>query len=48
VSAPEGRFEAQQNANNHFAWMRTQMGLQRWTGMHWDLFGEVQDAAPSD
>jgi putative membrane protein len=29
VSAPEGRFEAQLNANNHFAWMRTQMGLQR-------------------
>ena len=29
MSAPEGRFEAQQNATNHFAWMRTQMGLQR-------------------
>jgi len=29
VSASEGRFEAQPNASNHFAWMRTQMGLQR-------------------
>lgn len=29
MSAPEGRFEAQPNASNHFAWMRTQMGLQR-------------------
>ena len=23
----------------------TQMRLQRWTGTHWDLFGEVLDAA---
>jgi len=29
LSVPEGRFEAQPNVGNHFAWMRTQMGLQR-------------------
>jgi hypothetical protein len=23
----------------------TQMKLQRWTGTHWDIFGEVMDAA---
>lgn len=29
MSAPEGHFDAAPNAGNHFAWMRTQMGLQR-------------------
>lgn len=29
MSAPETRFDAQPSASNHFAWMRTQMGLQR-------------------
>jgi putative membrane protein len=26
---PDDRFDAQPNVGNHFAWMRTQMGLQR-------------------
>jgi putative membrane protein len=29
VSAPEVHFDATPSASNHFAWMRTQMGLQR-------------------
>src|SRR5215831_1389104 len=29
MSAPAPRFEAQPNVANHFAWLRTLMGLQR-------------------
>lgn len=29
MSAPDARFDTQPTANNHFAWMRTQMALQR-------------------
>ncbi len=29
MTEPIGRFEVQPNASNHFAWIRTQLGLQR-------------------
>ena len=29
MSAPEPRFEAEPNVGNHFAWLRTQMAMQR-------------------
>ena len=29
MTAPEHRFETEPNVGNHFAWLRTQMGLQR-------------------